>query len=535
MRLNEMLNNYISKSSASVKSAGTTSLQQLPSQIAAQIRALVPGQILQGEVVENLGDTIKLLVNMNGENVPLQARLEQSMMVNVGRSLLFQVKNNGSTLSLSPLFENMGMEQNALKALETASLPVNETTMELTARMMQEGISIDKNTLQEMYHQVVSNQDAEIMDLIDLHKLELPVTPENLNQIHSYKAMTHQLVGGVEQMSQEFIELLQDMVQNGQGKDAETLLRAVLGQSGEIQPDTSNAAETGVKTVLTESGAVIRQGQESLTQEGTVVNQNVTEGAQVTQGDGVSAEALKDSKNMNTDQLLKELLTQWESAGGQKEQLAKLLQREDFQAGIKEWFQKQLLLSPEQSDKDGVQELYQKLNKQLQVVTEALQQVGQEQSALGKTVQNLNQNVQFLNQMNQMYAYIQLPLKLAESNAHGELYVYSNKKHLAGNDGEVTALLHLDMEHLGPVDVYVRMKESNVSTNFYIADEEMLDFLYEHMDMLTERLAKRGYQMSYHLIVKGEQEGGGNSTFKELLQENSNIPTLVNYSFDVRC
>lgn len=535
MRLNEMLNNYISKSSASVKSAGTTSLQQLPSQIAAQIRALAPGQILQGEVVENLGDTIKLLVNMNGENVPLQARLEQSMMVNAGRSLLFQVKNNGSTLSLSPLFENMGMEQNALKALETASLPVNETTMELTARMMQEGISIDKNTLQEMYHQVVSNQDAEIMDLIDLHKLDLPVTPENLNQIHSYKAMTHQLVGGVKQMSQEFIDLLQDMVQNGQGKDAEALLRAVLGQSSEIQPNTSNAAETGIKTVLTESGTVVLQGQETLTHEGTVVNQNVTEGVQVTQGDAVGSETLKDIRNMTGDQLLKELLTQWEASGGQKEHLARLLQREDFQAGIKEWFQKQLLLSPEQSDKDGVQELYQKLNKQLQVVTEALQQVGQEQSALGKTVQNLNQNIQFLNQMNQMYAYVQLPLKLAESNAHGELYVYSNKKHLAGNDGEVTALLHLDMEHLGPVDVYVRMKESNVSTNFYIADEEMLDFLYEHMDMLTERLAKRGYQMSYHLTVKGEQEGGGNSTFKELLQENSNIPTLVNYSFDVRC
>lgn len=534
MRLNEMLNNYINQSSASVKSAQTTQLQQLPSQIAAQIRALAPGQILQGEVVENLGDTIKLLINMNGENVPLQARLEQSMMLNVGRSLLFQVKNNGSTLSLSPLFENMGMEQNALKALETASLPVNETTMELTARMMQEGISIDKNTLQEMYHQVVSNQDAEIMDIIDLHKLDMPVTAENLNQIHSYKAMTHQLVGGVEQMSQEFIDLLQNMVQNGQGKDAEALLRAVLGRSGEIQPNTSNGAEMAVKTVLTESGAVIQHGQDTLTQEGTVVNQNVTEGTTPAQ-DAVGSEALKDLKSMTGDQLLKELLNQWEATGGQKEQLAKLLQREDFQAGIKEWFQKQLLLTPEQSDKDGVQELYQKLNKQLQVISESLQQVGQEQSALGKTVQNLNQNVQFLNQMNQMYAYIQLPLKLAESNAHGELYVYSNKKHLAGNDGEVTALLHLDMEHLGPVDVYVRLKESNVSTNFYIADEEMLDFLYEHMDMLTERLAKRGYQMTYHLTVKGEQEGGRNSTFKELLQENSNIPTLVNYSFDVRC
>ncbi len=535
MRLNEMLNNYINQSSASVKSAGTTTLQQLPSQIAAQIRALAPGQILQGEVVENLGDTIKLLVNMNGENVPLQARLEQSMMLNVGRSLLFQVKNNGSVLSLSPLFENMGMEQNALKALETASLPVNETTMELTARMMQEGISIDKNTLQEMYHQVVSSQDAEIMDIIDLHKLDLPVTPENLNQIHSYKAMTHQLVGGVEQMSQEFIDLLQDMVQNGQGKDAEALLRAVLGQSGEIQPDNSNVAEMAVKTVLTEDGAVVLQGEGGLAQESAGINQKTAEGTPVAQQDIVGSEALKDIKNLTGDQLLKELLTRWEAAGGQKENLARLLQREDFQAGIKEWFQKQLLLNPAESDKDGVQELYQKLNKQLQMISESLQQVGQEQSVLGKTVQNLNQNVQFLNQMNQMYAYIQLPLKLAESNAHGELYVYSNKKHLAGNDGEVTALLHLDMEHLGPVDVYVRMKESNVSTNFYIADEEMLDFLYEHMDMLTERLAKRGYQMTYHLTVKGEQESAGNSTFKELLQENSNIPTLVNYSFDVRC
>ena len=172
MRLNEMLNNYINQSSASVKSAGATTLQQLPGQIAAQIRALAPGQVLQGEVVENMGDTIKLLVNMNGESVPLQARLEQSMMLNVGRSLLFQVKNNGSVLSLSHLFENMGMEQNALKALETASLPINETTIEMTARIMQEGISIDKNTFQEMYHHVVDNQDAEIMEIIDLHKLE---------------------------------------------------------------------------------------------------------------------------------------------------------------------------------------------------------------------------------------------------------------------------------------------------------------------------------------------------------------------------
>ena len=44
----------------------------------------------------------------------------------------------------------------------------------------------------------------------------------------------------------------------------------------------------------------------------------------------------------------------------------------------------------------------------------------------------------------------------------GELYVYTNKKNLADNDGNVSAFLHLDMDHLGPVDVYVAMQQQKV-------------------------------------------------------------------------
>lgn len=529
MRLNEMLHNYINQNSASAHVSGSVQIQQLPGQIAAQIRALTPGQVLQGEVLENLGDTVKLLVNMNGENIPLQARLEQSLMLNVGRSLLFQVKNNGATLSLSPLFENMGMEQNAAKALETASLPVNETTMGMTAQMMKEGISIDKNTLQEIYHQMISNADAELMDMIDLHKLKLPVTAENLNQIHSYKAMTHQLVGGVEQMGQELTQALQDMSANGQGRSAEALLRAVLQGDAETMPQNANAPEAASKAVLAESAILAETG--SAQGETGALSNIGAEG-------GKDIPSLPDTvtlKAMSAEELGRELTSLLEQCKGDDKALSALLQKDAFREGLKEFLQKQLLLQPEDSGKNDVQELYQRLNKQLSHLTESLQNVGQEQSGLAKTVQNLNQNVQFLHQMNQMYAYIQLPLKLSENNAHGELYVYSNKKHLAGDDGEVTALLHLDMEHLGPVDVYVRMKESNVSTNFYIADDEMLDFLYEHMDMLTARLEKRGYHMSYQLTVKGEAKEGENTVFGELLQENSNRPALVNYSFDVRC
>lgn len=529
MRLTEMLNNYINQSSVSVKATGAVETQQLPSNIAAQIKALTPGQILQGEVLEAAGDTVKLLVNMNGESVSLQAKLEQNVMLALGKSLLFQVKNNGSTLSLSPLFENMGMEQNAAKALETASLPVNETTMSMTAKLMQEGMSIDKNSLQQIYQEVLSNQNAELMDIIDLHKLGMPVTEENLNQIHSYKAMTHQLTGGIEQMSRDLVQLLQNMAENGQGKDIPAFLRAVLQPEAENTVMQEQSALQGQKTVLTESDVlaqVLGAGEEGA----------AAQEAGLVKGTAGETQSLLNPQAMTSEQLLKELFSRLEHAGSDRAALARLVSSDDFKASINELLQRELLLRPEKADKDAVQNMYQRLGKQLNTIAEALTHVGQEQSALGKTVQNMSQNVNFLNQMNSMYAYVQLPIKLSEGNAHGELYVYSNKRHLASNDGEVSALLHLDMEHLGPVDVHVKLKESKVSTQFFLQDEDMLDFLYEHMDILTERLKKRGYDMTYKMTVRGEEEnaGGGNSTFQALLQENSNIPTLVNYSFDVR-
>ncbi len=568
MRLNEMLNTFLNQNSASVKTSDTTA-QTVAANISAQIKALVPGQILQGEVLENNGDMVRLLVNMNGENISLQARLEAGVMLTLGKSLLFQVKNNGSALSLSPLFENMGMEQNAAKALETASLPVNEETMAMTAKLMREGISIDKNTLQEIYHEVISHQDAELMDIIDLHKLNLPVTQENLNQMHSYKGLTHQLTGGIEQMSWDLQQLIRDMVADGQEKDVAAFLRAVLTSDGEMSALQEQNALQGQKTVLTEGrvllesvSELIQQADSSVVsdanlQQGSLLQEGMEQAANVSQNEMMSenpavitgtlwevdtetlSESMKQAmvaaKEKNPQQLLGEIFQGMERAGVEKNALTKLVNSDVFKANLNELLQKQLLLEPQKANKEQIKELYQKLEKQLTVISEALTQVGRENSSLGRNVQNLNQNLQFLNQMNNMYAYVQLPLKLSEGNAHGELYVYSNKRHLASPDGEVSALLHLDMEHLGPLDVHVRLKESQVSTQFFLQDDALLDFLSEHMDLLSSRLAKRGYQMTYSMKVRGEEnEGNVNTTLQELLDENSNIPMLANYSFDVR-
>lgn len=143
-------------------------------------------------------------------------------------------------------------------------------------------------------------------------------------------------------------------------------------------------------------------------------------------------------------------------------------------------------------------------------------------------------NVDFMNQLNQMYTYVQLPLKMAGSNAHGDLYVYTNKKNLAARDGNVSALLHLDMEHLGAMDIYVAMQHNKVSTNFTLQDEGALDLIEQHIDLLNERLTKRGYDLKAQFQIKEKEAGQEEGIMQTILSQGKNISVLSRTSFDMR-
>lgn len=202
-----------------------------------------------------------------------------------------------------------------------------------------------------------------------------------------------------------------------------------------------------------------------------------------------------------------------------------------FQNLLQQSLSEQWLMTPEAvRDKGNVRELYERLDAQLARLGEAFSANGRADNPLAKTVTNLQNNLDFMNQINQVYSYIQLPLKMSEGKAHGDLYVYANKKSLASKEGSVSALLHLDMEHLGPVDVYVAMQEQRVSTHFYLQNEEMLDFIEANIHILNERLEKKGYAMNTVMSVKSEEK----TAVEEMLDTGKDSTLLSQYSFDVR-
>ena len=122
-----------------------------------------------------------------------------------------------------------------------------------------------------------------------------------------------------------------------------------------------------------------------------------------------------------------------------------------------------------------------------------------------------------MNQLNQAYAYVQLPLKLRQQNAHSDLYVYTNKKNLREKEGDLSALLHLDLEHLG-------------STDFYLADELSFQLISGFTGQLAERLEQKGYTCE----IKVENRKPQKNTVQEFLEQEKPQGKLHRYSFDVK-
>ena len=532
-------------------------------QVNRQIRALVPGQTLRGEVVSREGNNaqIRLL-----QDVLVDAKVDADIRLELGQNITFQVKNNGQTLNLSPLFTNMATEGTVLKALDMASLPVNENTVAMTKQLMDAGFPIDKNTLQQIWHESNAFPDAEILDLVNLHKVELPVTEENITQMASYRNLTHQLTAGIAETGESLTNMLQGLVESGDIEQVATIYSEVLellafedaaGETVTGQQQTEGPLpEPDVDVTVTPEEAEQMPVQPSATAPEAVPGQKtIMEEPTETAPD--NGQTIKENpgaeKTQEAPQLqnLQKLLKQ-----GLETKDIPLLRSILHNSKVAELPAKLLAdrwsIKPEDVESpEKVEELYQKLGKQLKGLSNLLEENGQRGSSAYQNVTNLSQNVDFLQQINQTYAYIQLPLHLRQGGEKkgetflysrlllrqgehktGELFVYTNKKNLARKDGQVSALLHLDMEHLGPLDVYVALKDTKVSTKFYVQNDAILDYLEANMDVLTERLQKRGYDCKCETTLRTELQQTAQA-MAPLLKTEGSVP-VAQYAFDVR-
>lgn len=555
-----------------------------------RLLALTPGKTISGEVLGNNGSEIQIRLSTD---LVVTARMEQPITAGIGQNVLFEIKSNsGGTLALRPLFENMAPDGNAGKALSMAGLPINDRSVGMTNSMMEEGMNVGRDALQKMYRQVAAFPEGDVRSIVQMNRLGIPVTAENLEQFEAYKNYEHKLTDAFMQAVDEIPKTVEQVFTQQGSENGGALIRSLLSLfpfGTEMAEGVLAKADTALMTESAETAGIDVQAgtvgslsgttQEeaaALEQDGFVMPegqvaakeavaekalpQNRSETGRVTAGIVQSAESVeilsaKDALELGAllkaagaepeliGKLESGVVTEWElyqsvrkmaqnaqGDSGHGENVKKLFLSSGFQKIFKNAMADQWTIKPESLEQKQVSKLYERINEQTRQLARALTEVAGSDTPLAKTVSQIRENVDFLNQMNQIYTYVQLPLKLKGNSAHGDLYVYTNKKNLAHSDGNVSALLQLDMEHLGHVSVYVAMRQEKITTNFYLQDEESLKLIEDHLDVLTKRLQDRGYSVQAGCVLQKEQR----TVMDEILSSDKNVSIMSKTSFDVR-
>lgn len=555
-----------------------------------EIRNLKPGQTIQGTVVSRNGNSVQIEL---AQDFAINARIDKSVSLALGQMMSFEVKSNSSSfMSLAPLYTNTANTATILRALTAAGLPETSANIEMVAKMMEEGMPIDKESILNMSRMLLDFPGQNPTSIIQMTRLELPVTLENIEQFEHYQNASHQILSSAETIMEELPQTFTALVREGQGERALAFYSAVIdiftdggaedgtvtlqpGKEGAVQTDEAAQTASQEQTTGNTENADVAPGEtvrpadvllgglpEGAPKEGQGVNTAETvlkDGAQETEQKPVLTqgqwERLGDAlKELGLDertaarvksgelpakevlQLIRHLMSGAQRKEAPDQALQRLFEGKEFKELLKDQISRQWMIEPKDvADKKQVEQLYERIREQTARLSQALENAGKSDAPAARSVQNLQSNVDFMNQMNHLYTYVQLPLKMLGNNAHGDLYVYTNKKNLAAKDGQVSALLHLDMEHLGPLDVYVTMKEQQVSTNFTVMDDSVLDLIGENIEILNKRLESRGYSLKAQMHVKEDDGEEEESTIMQtLLHQQKNISVLSRTSFDMR-
>ena len=314
------------------------------------------------------------------------------------------------------------------------------------------------------------------------------------------------------------------------GKDAEALLSGAAGETenaeanasvrsfaGRFFHNLSDAAKTSFQNInemlaaphessasVTHTPAVIDTLLNNITSYGreqdqlfTIFNpQERTELARHLQNMSVDRETI--SQVLSGDATAEEILTIIKDAISHSDSAAvqKLFQTEAFQKLFHNVLMENFTITPHKLAKNGEMDSFydsmeQKMNSFETLINSTLS--GDDSGHLSGQAHDMQSNIDFMKSLNESFAYMQLPLKLQNQNAHGDLYVYTNKDKLKQNPQKLSLMLHLEMDHLGTVNVRLEKDHQNIRADFHLDQEASLHLIERNTHLLQDSLAEKGY------------------------------------------
>lgn len=210
-----------------------------------------------------------------------------------------------------------------------------------------------------------------------------------------------------------------------------------------------------------------------------------------------------------------------------------LVSKEGYKSLVFEMTAGKLSIKPEELTlPHRLDDLYKEMDETVRRIAQSSSTLtAKSNNSIVSAAENIHDNLDFISQVNDLYTYVQIPLKLSGGETTGDLYVYRNKKQSKNDNDELTAFLHFDMEHLGSTDISVRMKNKNVNTKFYLEDEGAYELIMNNIHILKEKLDNLGY----NCVIECENDSKPVNFVTDFLEKDKKTAENISrYSFDVR-
>lgn len=577
MQISNLVSQYNNSVANGEPMTGAKGVEKLVS----SLNEMSKGMIFEGTVSSVRGNQVKLALS-NGQQI--LARLAGKFSFEQGQSVFFQVKNNdGGTIEIKPYtVDGEGANLTLMDALKAAGLPVDGINLSMVNKMMEEQMPIDKTSLNQMYQLVQDNKDINVTTLVELKRLGIEINQVNAAQFENYandkQAITIAMDSLIDELpnalSAEDLSMYKlvtqardilNIVTEGLPEEAfisseasdmsqyETIMRD--NQSAPVVKKHFNIAELfeSLNSVSGESQDIhttqkINNApatdtiilQENETKSNTIgfllsdkqieeLNEQVRMLLPDLQENNISLY----SEDSSVVGILNDIKSMLENTPANADTLRHLFSGEAFKLMLKEALEQQWMIKPGDLEKNPkkLDGLYDKIEKQITNMEIILKTSGVVNPKAEALADNIRGNIEFMNQINEAYTYVQVPLKMNEKNASGQLYVYTNKKSMSNPDKELSAFLHLDLEHLGGTDVSIKMLHRKVTTNFYLDSDESYALVKQFLPVLEKRLQDKGYNCELNVNSGSKQMNFVAGFLKKDLPPTGQVHR---YSFDIR-
>ena len=552
----------------------------------ADISGLKEGAVFRGEILDIVGE--KVTISLENE-AKLMARLQSGVELGVGDQLLFSVKENtDSQILIKPMFDSLYSAQTQVleKALDVAGLSPTEKNFTVAKELMDAGLPVDKTHMVKILSQSMKFEGTSLQTLVSLHKMDIPITQENITQYERYQGMQHQLTGDIADAAKGIADFVKAFPTDTDGQTllctAKEIVNLFAGESDAsvtehidpVDPKVANNLQTEGTVTNTINGNTVSDAVSGTPREGILTLDNTADSLVVGQEENAQSQEvilqqsidtyMKETDTGLTGKNVSQLVDSMRQAGVSETDIMSVFQKSDsdpallqntlhllqnvsvaddvirqflqqdgFQNVLSEVVKKAFSLNPKQmKEPKEIDELYESILKHTKSFEDAVASNGGNPKEFQQNFQNMRQNLQFMNELNQQMIYAQMPVKLSNKQANSELYVYADKRKLQQKKDGISVMLHLDMDHLGATDVKVTLTGSNVHARFYLNDQDSVDIVTENMNQLTKQLADRGFSLTNEVVKRQPQESI-NKVVDEIIDENAER-SIKRYTFDAR-